>query len=96
MLKSDIVKRIAEKFMDIPFLDIKTSVDVVFDSITESMLKSDRVEIRGFGTFEGRKRGKRKARNPKSGASVELSERLHPFFKASKEMIMFLNQGNKK
>lgn len=92
MVKSELVNKISELFSDIPRKAVEESVDLVFDLIIEAMSKGERVEIRGFGTFEGRRRPPRKARNPKAGTEIELPERLYPFFKASKEMIAYLNQ----
>jgi integration host factor subunit beta len=46
----------------------------------------NKVEIRGFGTFNTRQRGGRTGRNPKTGARVEVPPKRIPFFKASKEL----------
>lgn len=91
MIKSEIISKISEIFQDIPRTAIEDSVNIVFESITEIVSKGERVEIRGFGTFEGRRRGPRKARNPKANTLIELPERIYPFFKASRGMIKYLN-----
>lgn len=91
MIKSELINRIAELLPDVPRKVIDESVDIVFDTIAETMSKGGRVEIRGFGTFEGRRRKGRKARNPRSGTTVNLPERIYPFFKASREMIEYIN-----
>jgi len=91
MIKSEIISKISEMFPDIPRKAIEDSVNIVFESITETISNGERVEIRGFGTFEGRKRGPRKARNPRANTLINLPERIYPFFKASKGMIEYLN-----
>ncbi len=91
MIKSEIIKKISEIFPDVPAKAIEESVNIVFDSITEIMSRGERVEIRGFGTFEGRRRRPRKARNPRARTTIDLPERIYPFFKASKGMIEYLN-----
>ncbi len=91
MVKSEIISKISEMLPDIPKKAIEESVNIVFESITEVMSRGERVEIRGFGTFEGRRRRPRKARNPSANTTIELPERIYPFFKASKGMIEYLN-----
>jgi len=91
MRKSELISKIAETFPDIPLKAIEESVNIIFESIAEAMAKGERVEVRGFGTFEGRNRSARRARNPRAGIEITLPARIYPFFKASKEMISFLN-----
>jgi integration host factor subunit beta len=50
------------------------------------------VEIRNFGSFSARKRDKRLSRNPKSGTSVLVEPKNHPYFRASKNLKESLNQ----
>jgi integration host factor subunit beta len=44
------------------------------------------VELRGFGSFKVKERGSRKARNPRTGAAVDVPSKLVPYFKASNEL----------
>ena len=48
--------------------------------------EAKRVEIRNFGTFSVRKREKRLSRNPKTGTSVLVESKNHPYFRASKNL----------
>lgn len=66
--------------------DIALVVQTILDSMTEAMIKSERIEIRGFGTFAIRERKPRIGRNPKSGEKVALNNRKVPFFKTGKEL----------
>lgn len=91
MIKSEIINKISEMLPEIPKKAIEESVNIVFETIAEVMSKGERLEIRGFGTFEGRRRRARKARNPRANTTIELPERIYPFFKASKGMIEYLN-----
>jgi nucleoid DNA-binding protein len=47
----------------------------VFDGVTEVLVKSGRVEIDGFGAFELRRRGARRARNPRTGDRINVPEK---------------------
>jgi integration host factor subunit beta len=55
------------------------------------MGRGDRVELRGFGVFSAKLRGARKGRNPKTGAEVQVAQKVIPFFKTGKEMPARLN-----
>ena len=61
-------------------------VCAIFDGIVRALRSGDKVEIRGFGTFNTRQRGGRTGRNPKTGARVDVPPKRIPFFKASKEL----------
>jgi len=69
-------------------------VNIIFDSMIDAIKRGERIELRGFGSFEVRERKPRLARNPKSGAAVKLQERKVPFFKTGKELKLMVN--NKK
>ena len=61
-------------------------VNTVFDSMSDALERDERIEIRGFGSFEVRTRKPRIGRNPKTGMAVEVGERKVPFFKVGKEL----------
>ena len=60
------------------------AVETVFDTITKSLAKGDEVAISGFGTFLTKKRQARTARNPRTGASVDVPAMQVPKFRAGK------------
>ncbi|KKT74192.1 MAG: Histone family protein DNA-binding protein [Parcubacteria group bacterium GW2011_GWB1_44_7] len=59
-------------------------VDFVFDTIADTMKRGDEVSIAGFGTFVAKQRKARQARNPKTGATVNVPAMKVPKFKAGK------------
>lgn len=61
-------------------------VCTILDSIVRALRSGNKVEIRGFGTFNTRQRAGRTGRNPKTGARVEVPPKRISFFKASKEV----------
>jgi integration host factor subunit beta len=58
----------------------------VLDALTATLAAGDRVEIRGFGSFELAYRNPRLGRNPKSGEMVHVPGKHVPHFKAGKEL----------
>ncbi len=84
MKKSDFIFYFSKNFEDYNDLDINLAADLIQKAILEALKKRNRVEIRGFGSFCIRDRKSIRARNPKSGQSIELPKRSIPYFRASK------------
>jgi len=91
--KSDLVDSVAGKLPSLAFKDVEVIVNTVFDAMCRSLTRGDRIEIRGFGSFEVRVRNPRTGRNPKTGKSVEVGTRKVPFFKVGKELKEKVNNG---
>lgn len=66
--------------------DCARVVDAFLDAIKAALKEQKNIEVRGFGTFKIRKRKTRMARNPRTGAPVEVGARPVPVFKPSKEL----------
>jgi integration host factor beta subunit len=94
MTKNDLIKKLQEDLKTYSLKDVAYVVDIIFDSMTDAIKRGERIELRGFGSFEVRERKPRMGRNPKSGAAVKLKERKVPFFKTGKELRIMVN--NKK
>ena len=61
-------------------------------AVVEQLLaRGDRVELRGFGAFSAKQRGARVGRNPRTGASVQVSAKYIPYFKSGKQLRERLN-----
>jgi integration host factor subunit beta len=84
--KSDLVDKVTERLSSLSHRDVEIIINQVFDSMTSSLSKGERIEIRGFGSFEVRTRKPRVGRNPKTGSTVDVGERRVPFFKVGKEL----------
>ncbi|KKQ46601.1 MAG: DNA-binding protein HU [Candidatus Giovannonibacteria bacterium GW2011_GWA1_43_15] len=74
----------AKKSMDTTKKHSDEVVDFVFDSITEALKKGDEVSIAGFGVFITKQRKARTARNPRTGATVQVPATTVPRFRAGK------------
>ena len=66
-------------------------VEAVFECITAALVKGNKVELRGFGTFKVRQHRSRTARNPKVGTAVSVPAKKVPRFKTSKRLRNLLN-----
>ncbi len=86
MTKSDLIERVAQRLPHISKKDTETVVNTIFDSMTESLKHGDRIEIRGFGSFQVKIREAREGRNPKTGDEVKIPAKRAPFFKVGKEL----------
>ena len=84
--KIEIIDSVYEK-TGINRKDIKTAVDLALEEIKDALTKGTLIELRGFGTFEIRiRKGRQKARNPKTGETVSVSSHGIAAFRAGKEL----------
>ena len=86
MTKSDLIARLAERFPQLVAKDADFAVKMILDALSEALVKGDRIEIRGFGSFSLNYRPPPVGRNPKSGEKVDVPEKWVPHFKAGKEL----------
>ncbi|HRZ40191.1 MAG TPA: HU family DNA-binding protein [Candidatus Omnitrophota bacterium] len=85
MTKKDIVLKITDS-TGIKQVDVKTIVQATFDVIVESLVRSEKVELRNFGVFKIKERKARFGRNPRTGDSVPVPPRKVVVFKPGLEM----------
>ena len=91
MTKSELMVRLAEVFAEkngnqLLAKDVEYSVKVLVDTMTRSLARGQRIEIRGFGSFSISRRPPRVGRNPRSGEQVMIPEKLAPHFKPGKAL----------
>ena len=92
MNKSDLIIKIANLNTSIYQKDATKIVNVFFETITKALSKNERVELRGFGVFDVKRREARIARNPKNGQAVAVPAKNIPFFRMGKNMKDRLNK----
>lgn len=92
MTKSDLIEEISGKVKNFSPRDVELIVNSIFDSMSESLVNGERIEIRGFGSFKIKQRNARKGRNPKTGEIVNVPAKKVPFFKMGKELKEMMNK----
>ena len=90
MNKADLIAAIAAKTGETK-KSAEASVNAFVDVITESLVKGDKVQLVGFGSFEVRKRAARKGRNPQTKEEIKIPASKAPVFKAGKALKDMVN-----
>ena len=94
MIKSDLIKKLAEDNPHLYYRDVEKIVGTIFDEIIIALENGNRVELRGFGAFSTKDRKARRARNPKTGSGVDVDQKKKiPFFKCGKGLRQKLNEA---
>lgn len=91
MNKLQFIKHFASK-AKVPQVVAKEVVDTVFNELSTALVQDQRIELRGFGSFENRRYKAYKGRNPRTGESVQVLPKVQATFRAGRE----LQQGLKK
>jgi integration host factor subunit beta len=85
MNKSELIETVAEK-ANVTKKRAEEVVNLIFDSMVDAMVKGDRIEIRGLGSFVVKEYGAYTGRNPRTGESIQVQPKKLPFFKVGKEL----------
>jgi DNA-binding protein HU-beta len=85
MKKSDLVDAISGR-QGLGKAQVQQIVEDVFEEISASLSKGEKIDLRGFGTFSVRESAARTGRNPQTGAAIEIPARKVPAFKPGKEL----------
>jgi integration host factor subunit beta len=92
MTKAELVEDVA-KAAELTKKDAERLVEIVFESIIDTLNQGEKIELRGFGSFRVRERGARRGRNPKTGDPVNIPAKRVPYFKPGKELKELINEG---
>ncbi len=92
MTKSVLIEKVAEKVEGLTRNQTEIVVETVFESIKRALMQGEKIEIRGFGNFRLKTRNPRKARNPKTGETVEVPGKKVLYFKVGKALKESLNK----
>lgn len=85
MTKSELIELLAEK-KNLSASTAEAIIHEIFASMTDTLINGDRIEIRGFGSFEIREYEGYSGRNPKTGIEVTVAQKKSPHFKVGKEL----------
>lgn len=90
--KSDLIEHLSNT-AKLPRGKAELVVNVLFDSMVDALRRGERIEIRGFGSFEVRDYKAYEGRNPRTGEPVHVEAKRLPFFKVGKELRERINEG---
>ena len=90
LTRSELITELAASNPHLLKADVEPIVATIFDRITDALVRGDRVELRGFGSFAV------KRRNPRTGEPVPVDEKAAPFFKTGRELRERLNRDGMK
>lgn len=91
MNKSELVAAMAEK-ANVSKKAAEESLNAMLDVVREAMVKGDKVQLVGFGSFETRTRAARKGHNPQTKAEIKIPACKAPAFKAGKALKDIVNK----
>ena len=86
MIKSDLIALLASKITQLPEQQIADSVNLILDTMSDVLGGGERIEIRGFGSFNLHYRQPRNSHNPRTGARVVTQAKYSPHFNPGKEL----------
>ncbi|MCM3772362.1 HU family DNA-binding protein [Priestia aryabhattai] len=85
MNKTELLDAVATK-SELTKQDSKKAVDALFETISNTLAKEEKIQLVGFGTFEVRERAERTGRNPQTGEEMTIPASKAPAFKPGKEL----------
>ena len=93
MVKSSIIKQLHKKYSVLKLSQIEAIFNIMFDTISESLIKAKPVELRDFGRFSIKTiKAKYNARNPKTGEIIYVPEKKKVSFRMSKHLKQEINK----
>ena len=90
MNKTDLIEHVA-KSADISKAAAGRAIEAALGGIRTTLKKGGSVTLVGFGTFKVGERKKRKGRNPRTGAEIQIKKSKVPRFIAGKAFKDQLN-----
>ena len=86
MTKSELVSALTERQPHLLKHDVELALNCILGQLANAIVQRERVEVRGFGSFNLHHRPPRIARNPKTGEAINLPAKVAIHFKPGKEM----------
>ena len=95
MNKADLVGKVADK-AGLTKKDAEKAINAFVASVQEALVKKDKVQLIGLGTFEVKERAARTGRNPQTGEAIKIAASKAPVFKVGKALKDAVNKNKKK
>ncbi len=95
MNKSELIEALAQD-QGLPTKTAASIVKTILDTMIETLVRGDNIELRGFGSFTVREYETYTGRNPKTGAKVTVKPKRLPFFKVGKDLRESIDESRGK
>ena len=86
MNRSELIAVLAARLTELHPGDIELSTKLLLEAMSQTLVKGERIEVRGFGSFSLVYRPPRLGRNPMTGASVQVPAKYRPHFKPGTQL----------
>tara|TARA_B100000035_G_scaffold312733_1_gene324870 strand:+ start:690 stop:980 length:291 start_codon:yes stop_codon:yes gene_type:complete len=91
IVKSKLLKQLSKNYPNFLNKDLEKFTNIILNEIKQTLKRSERVELRGFGVFSTNIQKARISRNPKTGEKVNTPEKKIVHFKMAKDLFKKLN-----
>lgn len=85
MTKENLINQVSQN-TGVSKAQTKCVIEQTIEEIRNALVREEKVQIGGFGTFETRKRAERPGKNPKTGETIIIAERMMPKFRPGKAL----------
>ena len=91
MTKSELLEKLRNKHPDMSAKHMDAAVNVIFNTIIDTVAHGRRVELRNFGIFSTSSHKAKTGRNPKTGEILEVQAKTIPTFRMGKRLFERIN-----
>ncbi len=91
MTRSELILRLAAQNPHLVHREAERIVNTIFETIAAALVRGERIELRGFGSFAVKEQAPRVGRNPRTGEMVHVAAKLRPYFRSGKELRRRIN-----
>lgn len=91
MNKAELIRSMSEKG-DITKADAEKALNAFIESVEETLVNGDKIQLVGFGSFEVRERAARKGRNPQTKEEITIEASKAPVFRVGKALKDMVNE----
>ena len=95
IVKSKLLKQLSKNYPNFLKKDLEKFLNIILKEIKNSLKRTERVELRGFGVFSTKIQKARISRNPKTNKKIDTPEKKTIHFKMSKDLFKILNDEKK-
>ena len=95
MNKTDLVEALSKE-LNLPVREAKGIVNTILDTMTDTLVNGEHIEIRGFGSFSVKKYGSYTGRKPETGEKIKVKAKKLPVFRVGKDLREAVDAGRSK